>query len=265
MNKSYKNSTLTGLSMQYGKQDNIKNKWKEIVKIKDEQLRKKEILKLIKLMERNSINNGFFARKDEIIIRQSPKVSFKIDDTSIYYEFFNNIVKTIETIQQEEKQITDGAIISRSIQTTLKNYFGEYKTGNAKKRLDLLRTICNEDQEKIKSIKSIKQKNCAVCREHSTISHNLWLLCGVQSFCINSDNTEFQNAGGEFIRDGHSFTIVEYDGVYRLFDMDMQNYGPLKGNPIKDLFEGKRLFVEAKKGIQNPGTYGIPNNLLSFM
>lgn len=73
-------------------------------------------------------------------------------------------------------------------------------------------------------------------------------------FCLtNSDN--FGTEIPEYKHDAHNFTIVEYGGTFRLYDLAMNNFCLLKNDCIDDLLSGKGLKVEEGKCVKKPGVY----------
>lgn len=251
-NKEFKSFGAT-ISIQYGKQEGIENKWKEIIAIEDKTARNKQIDLLIELMEKNAEQNGFFTKDQKVTISMLYMNCVLFDDKEMYYQFFE-VLRNL-SLQNTEGKLYDGAIIKRAIEQSEKLYWGGLET-NRKARLEKTSMQIDDDFVKIPSVKDLKGQNCSACVERSAMSHNLWLLTGKTSYFINASNQEcnFGEEDDEYKNDGHAFNIVEYGDVYRLFDISLYNFCILKGNPIEDIENEKPLKVEGK-GVQTPGYY----------
>ena len=191
-------------------------------------------------MESDREINVFFRREDEVIINTTSN-AFKLDDTEIYYIFFEQLKR----IKESQPDHDDEIILFFAIKNTLLTYFGG-KEGNRAKR-NRLTSIVTEDDIAAPSISTQKGQNCSLCTERASISHNLWLLVGKTSYFIDSKNCNFRNNLNEFANDGHSFYIVEESGTLKLFDAAMEIFKKLPKNPIKEMLSGKSFEVTNKE------------------
>lgn len=241
------------ISIQYGKQPDIENEWKSIIEIENVDERKKRIDLLLEKLEQNAEQNGFFGKEQEVRISKGNGVLF--NDKEMYYQFFDTLRNFSELNKNE--QFTEGAIIKKAIEETEKAYWGGWGT-NKHTRLKKTRMEFTDDGDiQRPSISNLKGQNCSACVERAAMAHNLWLLTGKTSYYIvvqpeecNFDTT----ADDEYKGDAHAFSIVEYDGKYRLFDLSMDNICMLQGNPIEDIENGIPLKVEGPT-VKNPGYY----------
>lgn len=227
--------------IRYGKQSSAANFWKEIIGIEDNQRRKEKIDEFIEVMEKNKEENGFFCREDVVKINEVSN-GFKLDDKELYYEFFD----TLRNLKKNYPQEPDFRILFHGVLNTVKNYFGGFNS-DRNKRQHLTRTYVDENDEYIiPSIANQKGKNCSLCVERASVSHNLWLLLGEKSHYVNSKDCKIGNGNDEYRNDGHAFCIVEIDGVYKLFDPAMEIYMKLEGNPIDKMLKGEPFKVKNK-------------------
>lgn len=239
---------LPDIKIRYGQEKLINNLWKEIIVINDEEKRHALIDDLLVLMEQNVENNGFFGRTNKVDCGRGN--GFLLNDRELYYQFFENL-KCL-SMQNVEGKITEGSIINQAIKATILQYAGG-DGGNRQLRYE--KTMLLGENADVQSIAAQKGKNCFLCTERAAISHNLWLLTGATSyFCLtNSENFGIENP--EYKNDTHNFTIVEYGGKFRLYDLAMNNFCLLKSDCIDDLLSGKGLKVEEGKFVKNPGVY----------
>lgn len=257
---TYNLEEFATLTVRYGQEPAAEDIWKKIVNIEDKRQRNLQIDQLIDLLSINTDETGFFDKNTGVVVK-GVQNGFVLDDASIYHDFFDILRNVYLKNIKENTNHTEGAMIMFSIQETLEAYFGRYKAGNAKLRLETTQAYFDAGQEvfRFPSIKNQKGKNSAVCAENASLAHNLWLMTGKKSYYVNSKFTKFSNVDKEFEDDGHAFCIVEYGGKFRLFDADMKNFALLEGDPIEKLLCGKPLFVSGK-GICNPGLYGLTGN-----
>ncbi len=241
------------ISIQYGKQPDIESEWKKIISVEDVEERKKQIDKLLETMEQNSEQNGFFGSQQEIVICKKTNNSILFNDKDIYYQFFNTL-RNFSQLNKDGK-FTEGAIIKKSIEEVEKTYWGGFGS-KRDVRLDKTKAEVVDDSYNVPSVSNLKGQNCSACVERAVMSHNLWLLAGKTSYFVNASAKEcdFGQEDAEYSDDGHAYNIVEYDGVYRLFDLSMNNICVLPGDPIKDIESGTPLRVDGPN-IENPGYY----------
>jgi len=226
--------------IRYGKEDGFADMWKKIISIDNSDDRKKQINKMLNLIENNKEDNGFISR-DEVIEINKMGNSFKIDDNELYYSFF----EMLKLLKDNNPNEPDSRIVFHGIRNTIKNYFGGFG-GNRKARMQLTSIEIDDDDIKIPSISAQKGKNCSLCVERASVAHNLWLLTGEKSHYVNSLDCNFGGVGNEYSNDGHAFCIVEIEGVYKLFDPTMQVYQKLDGNPIDKMLKGESFAVSTK-------------------
>ena len=222
--------------MQYGRQEGIESKWKEIISLNKTDAMQ-EIDNLIQTMEDNSEANGFFGQKDNVYISQMS--GFRLDDRSIYYDFFANLRKYQQLATSAGKVNVDGQIIFRAIKDTVEGYLGKSKNDMAAR---IARNMLTEADfnDSLPSISRQKGKGTGVCTEMSAIAHNLWLLAGKASHFISTHDCQLKS-DDIYARDGHTFCIVQYEGKYRMFDMAYDNFGLMEGNPIDTIKNGQAL------------------------
>lgn len=236
------------ISIKFGKEENISQIWKEIVKLNDENIRKSYIDNLLQLLESNSDKNGFFTRDDMIDCGQGH--GFLLDDKELYYMFFDNL-KTLYD-ENKDKNYSDGKFFNTAIRTTIQQYAGG-QGGNRSKRLSLTAQEITDDGDlSFPSIRNQKGQNTFLCTEKAVISHNLWLLMGAKSYFCYTTSDSFGANSEEYKNDTHNFTIVEYGDKFRLYDLSMDNFCELPNTCIYDMLSGNGLSVQ---GVKNPGTY----------
>ena len=267
-NKEYGPLSAT-ISIQYGKQPDIEDEWKKIVELEKVEDRKKQIDILLTKMEQNAEENGFFGAEQQVVINKLHRKAVLFNDKEMYYQFFEILRNNYLS---EKDNISSGAIIKRAIEETEMSYWGSFQSDKTK-RLDLTTSeIITQDDPNlpditiIPSISKLKGENCSACMERAVMAHNLWLLTGKTSYFINVSASEcdFGQESDEYKNDGHAFSIVEYDGKYRLFDLSMNNICMLQGNPIEDIENGKPLKVEGPT-VNNPGYYANYSKLQQEM
>ena len=224
---------MSGLSIRYGKQRG-EPKYKDIAVLTEKRIRDKKVDELVKEFIKQKETTGFFAPDDNIYINKMFGKVFTIDDMEIYHTFFENLNANLTSSEGK----SSGGIVMRSVYKTVLDYYGRFD-GDQKKRYKLTSsTFDNDDNFVVPSIKELKGQNAAACVEYASLAHNLWLLAGVTSHYVLSKDTNFQGSS-----EGHAFVIVEYGEKFRLFDIAQEIGGPLNGNPIKDIKNGKPLIV----------------------
>lgn len=221
--------------IQYGKQNGIEGKWREIVAIEDKTSRNAAIDALLDIMEQNKETNGFFGKNDEIDINILFGNRMVIDDKELYYGFFDKLKQNFE---QDNGQSSSGYITLKSILDTQYEYLGTPSKDETKRRVVSNVFFNEEDEPVIPSIKKYKGQNCAACVEFASVSHNLWLIMGATSHYIVSSNIDIEGETG-----AHAYNILEYGGKYRLFDVTLKNIVVLEGNPIETIMQEKPLNV----------------------
>ena len=225
--------------MQYGQQEGIQDQWKEIINQTNEVATKTQIDELIKTMENNSDNNGFFCANDDVAVDSMN--GFKLDDPELYYLFFENLKVMSNQLKQGDKIPTDGIIIFKSVEKTVKDYLGMPKRNAREQRIALTSVEITDDDEFIMpSIKKQRGQGTGLCTERAAIAHNLWLLAGKTSYFINTRQCEL-SGDQQYANDGHAFCIVEYDGKFRMCDFALNNCGLMQGNPIQSIKNGEAL------------------------
>lgn len=224
--------------MQYGQQKGIQNQWKEIIAHNKDKVAHKQIDDLIKIMETNRTENGFFGANDDVFIGHGQ--GFKLDDPELYKLYFENLKTIDQQTPKDDEKSQDGLIIVLAIRKTVKDYLGKTITNARTQRLALTSIEITDDGIVTPSIKNQRNKGTGLCTEMAAISHNLWLLAGKTSYFVNSKTCELSGAQG-YENDGHAFCIVEYDGKYRMCDFAMNNLGPMEGNPIQAIKDGQSL------------------------
>ena len=218
--------------------------WKEIIKEEDVEQRHKFIDSLVEKMSENSKNNGFFGENDFVDCGQGK--GFSLNDKELYYMYFDNL-KMLSEVKNPHKIDISGKIINEAIKLTIKQYGGSvlWKSDKAirDKRVELT-TI----EDEIPSIANQRNQNTLLCTEKAAISHNMWLLTGKTSyFCYsNTENLQSQGQKGSeaYENDAHNWTIVEYDGIFRLYDLSLGNFAKLPSDCIDKMLTGYGLKVE---------------------
>ena len=214
------------ISIRYGKEPGISGLWTSICKIEDEKERNAEVDKLVCRMIENRDENGFWG-PDDVVVINNAGLKFKLDDMTIYYDFFSTLHKQFHANQKMSPSFFGG-----SIKTTLTNYFGKI-SGDERKRASLTSFDIDEnDNIIIPSIKKLKGQDCAACVEYASLSHNLWLFSGAESFYILNLNIE------------HAFNIVGFSKQYMLFDIVQDKFKTLDGNPIEKIEKQEELVID---------------------
>ena len=242
-------------TIKYGKEDTIKDSWKTITEIENDKEREEKINNILQIMESNKENNGFIARDDVVRINKIGN-AFKLDDTQLYYSYFETLKKFKEKFPNEP----DGRIVFFAIRATIDTYFGGTYS-NRDLRMSLTEIDITDEGAIIPSISLQKGKSCSLCVERASVAHNLWLLAGEQSHYVNSLDCKFEDTKNEYSNDGHAFCIVEIDGVYKLFDPTMQIYKKLEDNPIDKMLKGEPFKVSSKDGREYTYANASCNNI----
>lgn len=228
------NFNLSNFACRYGKY-NGKFNYIDIASIDDEKLRNEKVDMLVDELIKNSEETGFFTPDEHIFVNFGLGKRFKIDDREIYHSFFNNLNK----ILKQKKSEKPGIIRTLAVTKTILDYYGKYNPKNANKRFELLDYW---DADEAPSIKGFKKQNSAACVENSALAHNLFLLAGEEAYYCISKDTKFSN-----IEDGHAFVIlkriIQGKEKFGIYDLSLQVYKELDGNPIKDCLDGKPLIV----------------------
>lgn len=227
----------SSLYVRYSTQKFDNSNCQKIINEKNKIKKHKLIDDFVKKLSKNNNKTGFFQKNDEIIINKLFMQSFKIDDNSIYYNFFDNL----ETILQTNKKYTTATI--NAIIKTENDYFG--KVANSKTIINRAKiSQCyfdKNDEIVIPSIKSFKNKNCVACVEYSSVAHNLFMLAGFKSYYVLSRDAKFQ---GSNTQDGHAFLLVKNESKKcLLFDAVNNKIMPLQKNPIEDMFNNQPFMV----------------------
>lgn len=247
-------ATLAPIRIRYGQEVGIEEEWKEIIKEDDEIVFKSKIDSLVQRLENNSSENAFFCSKEKIDTGGFGR-GFVLDDMELYYDFFSLVKETKQFAESESKNIPDGKILNLCIKSAINIYAG-LGNPNREKRLQLTTPSYDEDgNESTPSIKFQKKQKTFLCTEKAAIAHNLWLLLGKKSYFCFTKCDNFDGAGLEYKDDAHNFTIVEYDGTFKLYDIALDNFCLLDNDCIDNLLSGKGLEVTK---VKNPGCY-CPN------
>ena len=220
--------SISSLYVRYSTQKFDNSNCQKIINEKNIIKKHKLIDDFVKKLSKYNKNTGFSSKNDEIIINKLFMQSFKIDDNSIYYNFFDNL-ETMLNINNKFTTATINAIIK-----TENDYFGKVANNETIKiRAKISQCYFDENDEIIiPSIKSFKNKNCGACVEYSSVAHNLFLLAGFKSYYVLSRDAKFQ---GPNTQDGHAFLLVENESNNKIM--------PLKKNPIEDMFNNQPFMV----------------------
>lgn len=244
-------SFINSTNVRYGRQEDVKGQFDAIVKTEDEDIRHGLIDKLISKMEKNCEANSFFPSNETIHINQgsvgqgvdSPR--FKIDDKDLYYMFFDIYGK----LQDQHPEASDSQVHYHAVKDTVRNYFGRF---NGDKTLRESLTTPDVDYDKFvedpfyepeaPSISSLRGQNCAMCVENASVSHNLWLLGGYESYCVRASSIDFKDLPDE----AHSYCLINYNNKFKLFDPSMQKYPAFATgeNPAEDILNGEPLIID---------------------
>lgn len=246
--------SINGTSVKYGKQEDVVGYWKIIIECDDENDRHLLIDDLLKKMQNNAAQNGFWKPEDEIRISFGiGTTAIHLDDTSIYYSFFDNLRMLYQHNQTESKPVDDGVVALSSIFRTIEQYFGSYN-GNLALRGKL--TALNPETCEYPSISILKGKGCGACVEKAAVAHNLWLLMGRESYYVASTSAQFEDVEDE----GHAFCFIRNSkGNFMLYDHARNNFGKVRGNPIETVLNGEPLIIG--EPFKNPGVYANACNL----
>ena len=220
--------SMPTISMRYGKEDGIYLLWQNICQIDDEKARNAEVDKLVSRMIEHKDKNGFFAPDDVIMVNEFFHQQIQLDDMEIYHDFFSVLHENSKTDKSMSPNFYSHAII-----TTLSNYFGKMTGDEVKRRSLSCITFDKNDEPILPSIKDLKGQDCAACAEYASLSHNLWLLAGLESYFVNNLNIE------------HAFNIVcNSKNIYLLFDIAQHRIKPLEGNPIEKIKKQEELVID---------------------
>ena len=233
--KDADDTNLNKLFVQYGVEPGIKNLWEEIIKL-DGESAKAKVDALLEKMAMNSKNNGFFDANQTVNISYKG-FGFRLDDYNLYYMFFNNLKDMYES-EGENAQQNKGAIIFNSIKQTLKDYFGGVIKDTRSEKPSL--TIFDDNIE-FPSISNQRDKGTASATEMASVSHNLWLLTGKESFYLSSYDCKLENTKQKLLEDGHKFNIVNTGNGYRLCDFTRGYFTMLDASPLDIIKEGKPM------------------------
>ena len=254
-NKRMNQMSMMGTSVRFGKEQTFGEEWRKIVEIEDREERNQEIDKLLENYQSNSTQNGFWGQNDivQITFGAGASNSIMLDDKSLYYLFFDVLKENLDKNKALENPKNEGLIVVNSIYATINMYFGKYN-GN----LDLRDRLTSFDfeQEKMPSVAVLKGKGCAACVEKASVSHNLFLLTGRESYFVSSCSSKFEHSNDQ----GHSFTFIKNSkGNFMLFDHAMQNFGMVEGDPIEAMLNGEPLVIG--EPFANQGVYANACNL----
>lgn len=244
-------STMVGsTNVQHGKQEGIRELFEKITTLSESEERTALIEQLITTMENNSEQNGFFGRNDEIkmIVNDfnldSPQIV--IDDIDVYKMFFNNYTLLKEKFPNKP----EGAIHSAAIRGTVDAYYGKFY-GNANLRLSLAKSKVDftEDGDIMvapASVSKLKGKNAAMCTERASMSHNLWLIGGYESYYVEATSIKFEGCEDQ----GHAYCLVNSNGSFKMFDPARYTYFPFEAgrNVADEILSGQPLKVETSYG-----------------
>ena len=237
---------VNGVTIYYGQEKDADIIWKGIVNVDDKIERDKLIDNLIKIMENNSQENGFFKSDDSLMITLFPSRKIKIDDKKLYYDFFDNLKENYGLKQQGKTDKSDDVLISKAIRKTLLNYFGSVCQNFSKRQSATTVYIDDNEEEIIPSIKDLKSKKLAACVELSGCAHNLWLMTGRKSYYIDSRQANFENS-----TDGHAFVIVDWKDKSVLYDLAQNVLKKYDINPINSIMNNEPFIVDGVEYISN--------------
>lgn len=217
----------TQYTIQYGSEPLIKNEWKRILQIEDRDERNAEIDKLVDKMEANSENNGFISSTQSVEINPMGNAIY-LDDREIYYMFFDNL----KMVKEQYPDQPSGFIYAQAIEITLYDYFGT--TNGSNEPRDSLTLLKEDENGKMvpPSIKNEKGMNCAACVERASVSHNLWLLSGSESFYVYNP----------FIH--HAYNTVNLGRKHTLFDCARHTIRHLDFDPIEKIRNNEDFVID---------------------
>ena len=230
--KDADSTNLYKVYAQYGVEPGIQGLWEEIINLDGERAKQK-VDALLEKMEMYSEKNGFFDANQNVNISYSG-FGFKMDDYNLYYMFFNNLKDMYES---EVGRQNKGSIIFNSIKQTIKDYFGGFIKDSLSEKKGL--TFFDENGE-YPSISEQRNKGTASSVEMAAVSHNLWLLTGMESFYINSKDFKLEEKR-KGLEDGHVFNIVNTGNGYRVCDFMRNCYAVQEENPIDLIKNGKPI------------------------
>ena len=230
-------------NVRYGKQEGAREKFEAILKIENRDVRNHLIDEVLDEMGRNCNENGFFP--DDYVVKVDAGNgghSFKLDDRSIYYNFFD----TYKLMQDKYVDKSPNLLYRNAIINTVQNYFGEYN-GNHELRQSLTeeKQVFYDDKDDFEfvspSISKQKGLGCAQCVERASVAHNLFLLGGYESYYVHTSSVKFKDSDDK----GHAFCFVNFDDSFKMLDISMKRSpGFEKGeNPVEDILNGKPFIV----------------------
>ena len=252
--KTLDQMSLNGTSIKYGKQEDIKDYWKQIVENDNQTARHFLVDRLLEKMQANCDKNGFWCPEEEIQTTFGiERNAVHLDDKNIYYTFFDTLRVLHDKNKQTQTPQQDGTLAVRSVFSTIENYFGKFN-GNLDLRNQL--TELNFETFEYPSISVLQNQGCGACVEKAAVAHNLWLLMGRESYYVSSTSSKFENSNDE----GHAFCIIKNgEGGFMLYDHAMNNFGALQGDPIETLLSGQPLVIG--EPFNNHGIYANACNL----
>ena len=247
--------SMNGTSIRFGQATSVVEEWQKIIAIDEDAARQKAIDSLIDTLEADVETSGFFDASEQIMITRGAGAmqGIKLDDREVYYNFFDNL-KTLYSTATDDKEKNN--VLPKAIKQTVDTYFGQYN-GDEKSRLSFTTAEIDDDGEIIyPSVSVLKGKGLGACVEKSAMAHNMWLMLGRKSHYISSSSIHFKGISDE----AHAFTIIQNGhGNYMLYDLALNNFGRLAGDPIKEMLKGEPLIVS--EGFRNPGIYANACNI----
>lgn len=223
--------------VRHGQEPGAKGVWKSIVAIKDSAEKVRAIDDLVACMKANKEQNGFWADSDGVSVN-SHGAHVILDDPDLYYALFDVL---------QDSPGTDVSSFVGVIHKVITGYFGN-KVPSEKLRRDVINdaNICLGDFDVASSVKNFKGKSCAMCVEHASASHNLWLLLGMESAYVESCDRSVP----------HAFCVVKIgENKNLLFDTVLGNYLIFENDPVKIMLDGIPFEVPPAVGVASPGCY----------
>ena len=142
---------LADVRVRYGKEQQVQDAWKDIVREKDETKRNQMVDKLIAVLTENVQENGFIGPKE--VVETGRGNGFYLDDYQLYYMFFHHLKTLVEA--NVDNKMVDGALIHHAIKTTCVEYNGGVGSDKAL-RSQLTAFVMNDQDEYI--LPSIKEQ-----------------------------------------------------------------------------------------------------------
>ena len=202
------------------------NKWKNICKIDDETERNAQVDLFINEMIANKDKNGFLGPDEEIVIRNWPSQSIKLDDPETYHIFFKHLNKLSDSGKKFTAKIYADAVVN-----TVFEYFGE-NSNDEDKRFHLTLALYDKDDNlNVPSIRNLKNQNCAACVEYAALSYNLWTISGKRTHYMC--NKEIN----------HAFNLIEAKN-YLLFDLAQRSVKVLDFNPVEKIKSNEEMLID---------------------